>query len=297
MSKMGLNTGGPLLEVSDDNEKGLYERTDIVVQNDILLRQQNIIYHFRTSNYSYLDGLKNILNLKDNTTFFDEGKKGLLFLNNKTNYPWMLKDPRLCITLKTWLPLLNFIPSILYVFRNPFDVALSLRKRDPIFYHTNRGLKLWYIHNRNAILATNDLCRVVVSYKKIMKRPLLHSDRIYSELKSCGLNIPHRLNSTDINSEIDIKLFHWKIDIDPCRQDTSILVPPGSFHQFLFYFTLLLFCFVLFCFVLFCFVLFCFVLFCFVLFCFALFCFVLFCFVLFCFVLFYCFTSLVFLTF
>jgi hypothetical protein len=33
-------------------------------------------------------------------TFFNEGRRALTFLNNKRNYPWMLKDPRLCVTIR-----------------------------------------------------------------------------------------------------------------------------------------------------------------------------------------------------
>jgi len=62
--------------------------------------------------------------------FFNEGRRGLAFLNNNKNYPWMLKDPRLCITVRTWLPLLEYTPAIVFQYRHPLEVALSLQKRE-----------------------------------------------------------------------------------------------------------------------------------------------------------------------
>ena len=234
INKMGLKTGGPLLEVSEDNEKGLYERSDIVVQNDLLFSKQNMLFHHRTSTYDDFQGLKDILNLKDDTNFFHQGKNVLSFLNDKSNYPWMLKDPRLCLTLKTWLPFINISPSILFVFRHPYDVALSLHKRDPVYYDINKVLKMWYIHNKKAILTTNDLCRVIASHEKIMKDPLMHFDRIYKELKSCGVQIPHKLKSKDVSTLIDSTLQHWNNKIDSCYQNISTLLPPGFYFYFFF---------------------------------------------------------------
>lgn len=99
MSKMGLNTGGPLIEAAEDNAKGFFERVDVVLQNDALMKNQNIHYSYRTYAYDSKKGLKDVLN-GENEQFFGEGRRGLLFLNNISNYPWMLKDPRLCITLR-----------------------------------------------------------------------------------------------------------------------------------------------------------------------------------------------------
>jgi hypothetical protein len=77
----------------------------------------------------------------------------------------MLKDPRLCITLRTWLPLLNFIPAVIFTYRHPYDVAMSLHVRYEQ-YKIARGLKLWYIYNKRAIQQSMDLCRVVTSHTR-----------------------------------------------------------------------------------------------------------------------------------
>ena len=40
MNKMGLNTGGPLIQPAEDNAKGFFERIDVVLQNDEIMKKQ-----------------------------------------------------------------------------------------------------------------------------------------------------------------------------------------------------------------------------------------------------------------
>lgn len=233
MSKMGLQTGGPLIGAAEDNEKGFFERIDVVLQNDALMEAQNVHYAFHTSSYNALQGLKDVLNKKDNSKFFNEGKRGLAFLNDPKSYPWMLKDPRLCLTIRTWLPLLNFVPAVLFIYRHPFDVTLSMHKRATEHFKMGFAMKLWYVYNKKAITQSGDLCRVVGSHKKIMAAPQKEFDRIYDELHTCGIQVPHKLKSTDISDFIDVKLQHGKNGQDvSCSQDYSTLIPPGELGTF-----------------------------------------------------------------
>lgn len=231
MTKMGLNTGGPLIEAAEDNEKGFFERIDVVLQNDALFQRQNIHYAQNTYNYNALQGLKDILNNRDSTNFFNEGKRGLAFLNDPLSYPWMLKDPRLCITLRTWLPLLDFVPAVLFIYRHPFDVTLSMHKRATEHFKMGKAMKLWYVYNRRAVKQSNDLCRVVGSHKKIMAAPQSEFDRIFTELQSCGVPVPHKLTSSAISDFIDIKLQHGRNGAGDvlCAGDLKTLEPPGIF--------------------------------------------------------------------
>lgn len=259
LNKMGLATGGPLISPGKDNEKGFFERIDVVLQNDYLMKRQKIHYAFSTYKYNPLIGLKDILtnydydydtysNINSNTfynsnpllktnsnyynqnKFFKEGSRGLLFLNNKNNYPWMLKDPRLCITLRTWLPLLSFTPAIIFTYRHPYDVALSLNKREQEHFRIGKGLRMWYTYNKLAILQSNDLCRVITSHRKVMSTPTEEFDRIYNDLHSCGVPVPRKLLLNDIQSFIDLKLQHGRSSLidDSCHQSIETLVPPSS---------------------------------------------------------------------
>ena len=44
MNAMGLKTGGPLIGAAGDNAKGFFERIDVVLQNDYIMKKQGIHY-------------------------------------------------------------------------------------------------------------------------------------------------------------------------------------------------------------------------------------------------------------
>lgn len=229
MNMMGLKTGGPLILAAEDNAKGFFERIDVVLQNDYVMQKQQVHYAFNTYRFDHIQGLKEIL-LHYDEKFFNEGRRGLAFLNDEKNYPWMLKDPRLCITLRMWLPLLNFVPSILFTYRHPLDVALSLSKREFEHFRIGKGIRMWYVYNRRAVEQSNDLCRVVTSHRKVMKQPKVEFDRIYDELQGCGVLVPHRLTEAELGSFIDLKLQHGRTSLvdKSCEEDLSQIMPPAT---------------------------------------------------------------------
>ena len=58
----------------------------------------------------------------------------------------------MCITISTWLPLLKGpSPAVVFSFRNPLDVAMSLMKGDAKNFPLARGLRLWIVYNMRAI--------------------------------------------------------------------------------------------------------------------------------------------------
>eukprot|EP01039_Chlorochromonas_danica_P006186 gene6186-6821_t len=233
LNKMGLETGGPLIQPAPDNPKGFFERIDIVLQDDTIMANQNVHYSHNTYKYDALRGLQDVLRQRD-TKWFAEGERGLAFLNNPDNYPWMLKDPRLCITIRTWLPLLNFVPAVVFTYRHPLDVAMSMNKRGFEHFKVNKGLRIWYVYNRRAIEQSNDLCRVITSHRKTMQQPEIELKRIYEELKTnCGVPVPHALERNEIASFVDINLQHGRSSLTPesvCKEDLANLKPPDSWQ-------------------------------------------------------------------
>lgn len=209
LSKMGLKTGEGLIHAAFDNEKGFFERVDVVLQNDESMKKQVVSYATNTYKFDALEGLKNILaDMKGR--HFSEGKRGLKFLNDPKSYPWMLKDPRLCITLRMWLPLLNFVPAILFTYRHPMDVASSMNKRETEHFRMQRALKLWYVYNKRAVLQSSDLCRVTTSHRHVMSQPQIELDRITAELRQCGVAVPRKVTEAEVEEFIDVKLQHGR---------------------------------------------------------------------------------------
>jgi hypothetical protein len=228
LTKLGLKTGGNLIHPAEDNEKGFFERVDVVLQNDKFMSYQDCHYGGHTWQYDAGKGLKSYYLEANNPSFFSEGKKSLAFYNSPASYPWMMKDPRLCITFRTWLPLLNFIPSVLFTYRHPMDVAKSLNTRYEK-YKFARGLKLWYVYNKRAIQQSTDLCRVVTSHHKIMTDPNGELKKIRQALIACGVAVPHDATVGEVAEFIDIKLQHGKSTLrdHTCEGDElSTLEPP-----------------------------------------------------------------------
>ena len=248
VNKMGLKVGGPLIQPGTDNEKGFFERIDAVLQNDYMMKKQGIHYGYRTEAYDSQTALYHAMigmrggghalkspmsqPGKEETTeiepnFFNEGKRALNFLNDPSNYPWMLKDPRLCITIRTWLPLLNFVPAILFTYRHPMDVALSLHKRAQEHYRMGKGLRMWYVYNMRAIQHSNDLCRVVGSHRRVMESPQVELARLRGELiEKCGLAVPRDLTPKEIAEFVDPHLQHGH----NTQTDNPCTHPDGKDH-------------------------------------------------------------------
>eukprot|EP00566_Odontella_aurita_P013666 CAMPEP_0113565824 /NCGR_PEP_ID=MMETSP0015_2-20120614/22390_1 /TAXON_ID=2838 /ORGANISM="Odontella" /LENGTH=455 /DNA_ID=CAMNT_0000468061 /DNA_START=101 /DNA_END=1468 /DNA_ORIENTATION=+ /assembly_acc=CAM_ASM_000160 len=205
---MDYNVGGPLIGAAFDNEKGFFERIDVVLQNDEFMKSQGIWWADRVKHY---DANKAIEAKRKEKIKFQEGKKSLLFLNDRSNAPWLQKDPRMCITLRTWLPLLSDEPAVLFTYRHPLEVAMSLKKREQNF-SLERGLRLWIIYNWKAVQNSADLCRVLSSNEAILADPLHEVQRISDQLtEKCGVPAPPKqITQKVVNDFIDPGLQHNK---------------------------------------------------------------------------------------
>jgi len=209
VTSCGYNVGDHLIESAADNEKGFFERVDIVLQNDEFLRRQNAYWAANVINYDWEQALRD---KEDGVAEFEEnGRPGLEFLNNPANIPWLQKDPRMCITLKTWLQLMNSEPAIVFTYRHPMEVAMSLKKREQSFT-LEHGLRLWIIYNMRAIQNSNGLCIVYSSNDKILADPMIEVQRISDELTTrCHVPPPpYKLQKEDVDKFIDPNLQHNK---------------------------------------------------------------------------------------
>lgn len=204
----GYAVGGPLIGSAFDNEKGFFERVDIVLQNDEFLSAQDMSWAANVINYDWENALSD---KESGAVSFKRGKTGLQFLDDPSNAPWMQKDPRMCITLKTWLKLMHSEPAILFTYRHPLEVALSLKKREKNFT-LEQGLRLWIVYNMRAIQNSKGLCMVKSTNDAILADPLHETRRIQDELTdSCGVPHPPRtVSQGDVDKFIDPKLQHNK---------------------------------------------------------------------------------------
>ena len=200
---LGYNVGpnNTLIGAHFDNQKGFFERLNVVLQNDEFMRKQRVDYANNVINYDHEKALK----MKNSGQLnFGQGNKLLSFYNNPDNSPWMQKDPRMCITLKTWLPLLNGSPAILFSFRNPLEVAKSMEKRDgSTVFPITRGLRLWIVYNMRAIQNSAHLCRVITSNEALMTDTMNELKSIGEGLRKCGVPPPTNASKSIVETFVD----------------------------------------------------------------------------------------------
>jgi hypothetical protein len=197
-----------LIGAAFDNERGFYERIDVVLQNDAFMWGQEVSWSSGVREY---DAEKALRQKEKGKVKFKEGEKALKFLNDPGNVPWLQKDPRMCITLKTWLKLLDKEPAVVFTYRHPMEVAMSLNKREKNF-GIEHGLRLWIVYNMRAVQNSQDLCRVLSSNDAILADPLKEVQRISDELTSkCGVPAPpNRVTQEEVDKFVDPSLQHNK---------------------------------------------------------------------------------------
>jgi hypothetical protein len=103
--------------------------------------------------------------------------------------PMVLKDPRLCITLPFWRTVLEHEPCAVFVFRDPLEVALSLRARHSDLPLT-LGLALWDRYVRHAASALAGMPVFAVEYPSMFGEPGRGIGDLVAFLADCGIHVP-----------------------------------------------------------------------------------------------------------
>jgi hypothetical protein len=204
----GYKVGAPLIQPNFDNERGFFELLPAVLQNDEFMYNQNVNWAANVGKYDYKRALEET---KKGNIPTEKLQKVLNILNSPDYVPWLQKDPRMCITLRTWLPYLNSKPAVIFTYRHPLEVAMSLHKRESGFTIL-RGLRLWILYNKSAIRNSADLCRVLSSNVAILSNPLAETKRIVDELThKCGVPpSPKEITQEIVDGFVDPGLQHNK---------------------------------------------------------------------------------------
>ena len=206
---LGYELGGPELPAADDNPKGFFERSDVVDMNNAFLNAQGMGWetHERIARYNtslveehLQSGVISKTSFSDILEFYNGHHK---------SSPYLLKDPRSCLTLPVWMKHLNHRPAVLFTYRDPLEVAMSLQKRDNFLLI--KGLKLWILYNVLAVQYSNGYCRVITSSESIIRDTLKEMSIISHELTNrCHVLPP--VNTTVsldvVNTFVDRSLQH-----------------------------------------------------------------------------------------
>jgi alpha-N-acetylglucosamine transferase len=197
VSQLGFYTG-KLLNQGTANPKGFFERSDVVVLNDMLLHSQGcswkLPYKFNVSNVS------NEVRYK-----FLERAKGVIE-ELESNAPWILKDPRLSLTLPLWLPLFAKERDdcvIIVITRDPYEVALSMKmRRGGRKMDLRSNVALWEHYLHAIIENTRGIPLIHVMHSQLMSDPVTVITSIHKKLEKLGFSSLKPLTPSQISEFI-----------------------------------------------------------------------------------------------
>ncbi len=174
LANAGLFVGldDDLLRDQDDNPHGFYERTDVVSLNDAILAAVR---------GSWFDPP---LEMSVQREYCVELSVILDRLSN--DGPWLLKDPRMCLTWPVWEAQLTDA-HLLYVYRNPLSVAKSLASRHGFPYLM--GLALWEYYNSRILEMLQGRQFTALSFDALSENPPRVLQHLEHQLAAKGVTL------------------------------------------------------------------------------------------------------------
>lgn len=163
---LGFDLGKAIMGANEANPKGFFENHRIMSYNEDLFKMLHVNWHNTVG----------LLEQWWNTTEIDLFTKRLtsLILDEFTfESPLLFKDPRICILLPIYLEafkVLNIEPFFILTYRNPDEVAESLKKRDNFSCH--KSARIWIDHMLKAEKHTRNYPRIIIDYNYILADPI-----------------------------------------------------------------------------------------------------------------------------
>jgi hypothetical protein len=164
-----------------DNPKGFWERWDVMRLNDRLLELNGCSWD-RVGDWKF-DEPASIA--ED-----EETKLRTIVIGMDAFRPWVLKDPRMCLTLPYWAPALE-VPVALIVHRDPLEVADSLSRRNGL--EPSHGIALWEYSAVGILAATRGMECLYLGMHDILSEPVGSTRRLFEAFERLdvrGLRMP-----------------------------------------------------------------------------------------------------------
>jgi hypothetical protein len=144
---------------------------------------------------------------------------------------FVIKDPRICRLVPLWTSILERFgveAAFLIAFRNPIEVAESLKVRDG--FHPAKSLLMWLRHVIDAERESRGSRRVLVSYEALLEDWRAVSRRVGREL---GLEWPGLSHAADVAVEafLDRKMRHQQSTLDEVRRRPEVLDWARSLYE------------------------------------------------------------------
>lgn len=105
------------------------------------------------------------------------------------------KDPRICLEMPFWRPLLGD-PIVVLIHRHPEEVFASLDTRNG--FGPGHAFALWERYNRDALLGAAGLRTVVLSYPALVEHPVEVMHGLVRTLAQWGVYLPNDPSTTEM---------------------------------------------------------------------------------------------------
>jgi len=158
---MGLEFGSDLMKANKSNPKGYFENNFVYRLNKRILSENSSRWDDYSFNISNIDSEKK-------TIYIKEAKK-IIKQEFRYSKKFAIKDPRICLLFPIWEQAcldLNIKIKILLPFRNPKEVALSLKKRDS--FSMEKGLLLWTHYFLSAEYVSRSYERLFIAFDDLL---------------------------------------------------------------------------------------------------------------------------------
>jgi len=196
------------LGYNEENERGFWERTDVMTANKVFLRSVDRPWPDAEDygSLSFFDGTVN----PGARIVFEKSMNSILETMNLQR-PWVVKDPRFCLTAPALFGLLD-APICVHVIRHPVAVAFSMRHRTGI--PIQHAIGFWEMYNISALRASDGLPRLIVDFDKLCSNPVEETNRYFHQLRQFTgkqLSLPRK---SEIEGYFSGKLVHHRNTAD-----------------------------------------------------------------------------------
>ncbi len=188
---LGVDVGEPdslLAAIDNINERGFFEHYAMMRLNTALLRRLGGSWRDPPP---LAPGWESDPSLDD----LREQAAGILREEFAHQPLWGFKDPRTCLTLPFWRPLIGSATFVI-CHRHPLEIAASLERRDGLTIE--QSIALWRLYTGYAIAATADDPRMFVGYRTLLSDPFAACQDL-----AAFLDAPERAADPDVRREIE----------------------------------------------------------------------------------------------
>lgn len=186
--------------VNQENPKGFWERRDVRAINERILAEMGADW----------DRVTPWVGRPSTGELPPRDEKELLGVISKLepHRPWVIKDPRLCLTLAAWLPRLE-MAQVVMPLRHPIEVAVSLQNRNG--FPLDVGLALWEAYSLEAVRALGDHQVHLVRYEALIESPVHVARNLHRTLTESGVARLSLANEEELMAFVDPSLYRSRL--------------------------------------------------------------------------------------